>query len=70
VLVNFGHVTTVPSTVEPLSPGAVLLQTEFIMNAEPNTGKNKDNLRVEKLSLLILSLCIMILVYVLVVRPF
>lgn len=40
------------------------------MNAEPNMGKSKDNLKVEKLSLLILSLCIVILVYVLVVRPF
>ena len=40
------------------------------MNAEPNTGKSRDNLKVEKLSLLILSLCIVILVYVLVVRPF
>jgi hypothetical protein len=40
------------------------------MKAEPSSGKRKDNLKVEKLSLLILSLCIMILVYVLVVRPF
>jgi hypothetical protein len=40
------------------------------MNAEPNTDKSRDNLKVEKLSLLILSLCIVILVYVLVVRPF
>lgn len=40
------------------------------MNAEPNTGKSKDSLKVEKLSLLILTLCIVILVYVLVVRPF
>jgi len=40
------------------------------MKAETNTGKNKDNLKVEKLSLLVLTLCIVILVYVLVVRPF
>jgi hypothetical protein len=40
------------------------------MNAEPNTSKSKDNLKVEKLSLLLLTLCIVILVYVLVVRPF
>ena len=30
----------------------------------------KDSLRVEKLSLLVLSLCIVVLVYVLVARPF
>jgi len=40
------------------------------MNAEPSPGKSKDNLKVEKLSLLLLTLCIVILVYVLVVRPF
>ena len=40
------------------------------MNAEANTSKSKDNLKVEKLSLLILTLCIVILLYVLVVRPF
>jgi len=32
--------------------------------------KEKDSLKVEKLSLLVLSLCIVLLVYVLVVRPF
>jgi hypothetical protein len=30
----------------------------------------KDSLRVEKLSLLVLTLCIAVLVYVLVARPF
>jgi hypothetical protein len=40
------------------------------MKAELSTRKNKDSLKVEKLSLLILTLCIMVLVYVLVVRPF
>jgi hypothetical protein len=34
------------------------------------TTKRKDSLRVEKLSLLILSLCIVVLVYVLVAKPF
>lgn len=34
------------------------------------TTKKKDSLRVEKLSLLILSLCIVVLVYVLVAKPF
>jgi hypothetical protein len=32
--------------------------------------KGKDSLRVEKLSLLVLTLCIVVLVYVLVARPF
>jgi hypothetical protein len=32
--------------------------------------KRKDTLKVEKLSLLILTLCVIALVYVLVVRPF
>jgi len=30
----------------------------------------KDTLRVEKLSLLVLALCVAVLVYVIVVRPF
>lgn len=34
------------------------------------TSKRKDSLRVEKMSLLILSLCIVVLVYVLVAKPF
>lgn len=40
------------------------------MAAEPNTGSSKDTLRVEKTSLLVLTLCIVVLVYLLVVRPF
>jgi len=32
--------------------------------------KGKDTLRVEKLSLLVLTFCIVVLVYVLVARPF
>jgi len=38
------------------------------MEAELTT--RKDSLKVEKLSLLVLTLCIAVLVYVLVVRPF
>ena len=38
------------------------------MAAESNTGK--DSLKVEKVSLLVLTLCIVVLVYVLVSRPF
>jgi hypothetical protein len=34
------------------------------------TTNGKDSLRVEKLSLLVLTLCIVVLVYVLVARPF
>ncbi|MGA1986951.1 MAG: hypothetical protein ABSG72_11835 [Candidatus Sulfotelmatobacter sp.] len=40
------------------------------MAAESNTRPGKDNLKVEKLSLLVLTLCIVVLVYVLVARPF
>ncbi len=41
----------------------------YVGMAQEST-KRKDSLRVEKLSLLILSLCVVVLVYVLVVRPF
>ena len=36
--------------------------------AADSTGK--DNLKAEKLSLLVLTLCIVVLIYVLVFRPF
>ena len=39
-----------------------------VMPTESNTGK--DNLRVEKTSLAILGVCIVVLVYLLVFRPF
>jgi len=35
-----------------------------------DSTKRKDTLKVEKVSLLILTLCVIALVYVLVVRPF
>lgn len=38
------------------------------MNAE--SKPRKDTLKVEKFSLLILTLCVVILVYILVARPF
>jgi hypothetical protein len=38
------------------------------MEAESST--RKDTLKVEKLSLLVLTVCVVVLVYVLVVRPF
>ena len=38
------------------------------MAAEPNT--RKDTLKVEKTSLLVLALCIVVLVYLLVSHPF
>lgn len=34
------------------------------------TTSKKDTMKVEKLSLLVLTLCIVVLVYVLVARPF
>ncbi|MGA2746573.1 MAG: hypothetical protein ABSE44_17900 [Candidatus Sulfotelmatobacter sp.] len=40
------------------------------MAADSNTPTGKDSLKVEKLSLLLLTLCIAALVYVLVARPF
>jgi len=43
-------------------------ETDVVM-ADETTGK-KDTMKVEKLSLLVLTLCIVVLVYVLVVRPF
>lgn len=46
----------------------IVLETDLVM-ADETTNK-KDSLRVEKLSLLILSLCIVVLVYVLVAKPF
>jgi hypothetical protein len=46
---------------------AFLSQTGHIMAAESTT--RKDTLRVEKLSLLVLALCVVVLVYLLV-RPF
>jgi hypothetical protein len=38
------------------------------MAVDPTT--RKDDLKVEKLSLLILTLCVVVLVYVLIFRPF
>lgn len=35
-----------------------------------DSTKRKDTLKVEKVSLLLLTLCIVVLVYVLVARPF
>jgi len=46
------------------------METGSIMAAEQNAGSSKDTLKVEKTSLLILSFCIVVLVYLLVVRPF
>ena len=37
---------------------------------KPESTSGKDNLKVEKLSLLVLTLCIAVLVYLLVARPF
>jgi len=54
---------------------AFLLQTEPILATGPHimsseSTPRKDTLKVEKLSLLVLALCIVVLVYVIVCRPF
>jgi hypothetical protein len=66
-LQNFGYVTTVPPTLRPLSRCLSYRKLEHSMATEPTT--RKDTLKVEKLSLLVLALCMVVLVYVLV-RPF
>lgn len=43
-------------------------QTGVVMADE--TAQQKDTMKVEKLSLLVLTLCIVVLVYVLVAHPF
>jgi hypothetical protein len=45
-----------------MQTGSRLMATE--------SGTRKDSLKIEKLSLLVLTLCIVVLVYLLVVRPF
>jgi hypothetical protein len=40
------------------------------LKAAMASGTRKDSLKVEKLSLLVLTLCILVLVYLLVQRPF
>lgn len=56
-----------PTTVEPLSNRLSWRKLDT-MAAESN--QRKDSLKVEKLSLLILALCIVVLVALLVFRPF
>jgi len=65
---NFRYVTVVPPTVEPLSSWPTCWKLKHDMAVEPTT--RKDDLKVEKLSLLILTLCVVVLVYVLIFRPF
>jgi hypothetical protein len=48
---------------------ARFLRETGVVMADETTG-TKDTMKVEKLSLLVLTLCIVVLVYVLVVRPF
>ncbi len=67
-LPNFGHVTTVPPTIGPFSDPRHLPQTTSYMAAE--STKAKDTLKVEKTSLLVLSLCILVLVSILIWHPF
>lgn len=65
--VNFGYVTAVPATVEPLSKRPTLLQTRTMSG---DSTARKDTLKVEKASLLILTLCVLVLVGLLVFKPF
>ena len=64
---DVGHVTGVPTTAEPFSTLASGLDNRR-MAAE--STRRKDTMKVEKMSLLVLSLCIVVLVYLLVARPF
>jgi len=64
---NFGYVTTVPATVEPFSNWR---SCRKLHTMEAESTSRKDSLRVEKLSYLVLTLCVVVLVYVLVVKPF
>ena len=52
----------------PFSNWAELRQTDVVMPNE--TTKQKDTMKMEKLSLLVLTLSILVLVYVLVTQPF
>lgn len=64
---NFRYVTAVPRPVEPFSIRRSWRKLH-LMEAESNP--RKDSMKVEKLSLLLLTLCVVVLVYVLVVHPF
>jgi len=57
----------VPPPVEPFS-NRPFYRKLLSMAAESNN--RKDSLRVEKLSYLVLTLCVVVLVYVLVAKPF
>ena len=56
-----------PPPVEPFS-NRPFYRKLLSMAAESNN--RKDSLRVEKLSYLVLTLCVVVLVYVLVAKPF
>jgi hypothetical protein len=64
---NFGYVTTVPPTVEPFSKRA---SCRKLLSMAGETNQRKDSLKVEKLTYLLLTLCVVVLVYVLVAKPF
>ena len=66
---NFGHVTGVHDTAGLFTERALFIETrDSTMASESST--RKDSLKVEKVSLLVLTLCIVVLVYLLVFRPF
>lgn len=65
---NFGYVTAVPRPDEPFSGTPSCQKIEYSMAADSKPGK--DTLKVEKASFLILILCVLVLVGILVFRPF
>jgi hypothetical protein len=68
---NFRHVTPVPSTVGPLPQIAACGKLASIMEAtDAKSSLLKGEGKGEKLSLLILGLCIAALVIILLIRPF
>ncbi len=65
---NFGHVTTVPPTLGPFSK--YVFRQKLVAGMATETTSGKDTLKVEKASLLVLGLCIIVLVYLVAFRPF
>lgn len=57
-----------PPTIEPFSKLPSCGKLKAVMATE--SGTRKDSMKVEKLSLLVLTLCIVVLVYLLIQRPF
>lgn len=67
---NFGHITTVPPRSSPYHIKAAFLQENRTQAMGAESATRKDSLRVEKVSGLALILCVVVLVCLLVFRPF